>query len=151
MLPHFAPKKSHFKAKLACFLRRKHVNYFFKGKFRSQPCITHTKPTKNEVKIFVWCTLQQTRFIFFCLAQGVEFSDELKNELKVKGNSYECIQLLSFFSQFCPSCPHNRTLSTLECCSWSVLSGPKEFLLLFPESFQRLNRVKYLGNSVVRS
>ena len=101
MLPHFA-KKSHFKAKLACFLRLKHVNYFVKGKFRSQSVNNtyHASQRKTKLKIFVSCTLQQTRFIFFCLAQGVEFSDELKNELKVKGNSHECIQLLFFFLIF---------------------------------------------------
>ena len=105
MLPHFAPKKSHFKAKLACFLRLKHVNYFSRESSALNWCITHTKPTKNEVKIFVSCTLQQTLCIFFCLAQGVEFSDELKNELKVKGNSYECIQLLFFFLIFLARVP----------------------------------------------
>lgn len=95
MLAHFVPKKTHFKANLACYLRAKTRKLFLRESSGLNRFISHTKPTKNEVKLFVSCTLQQTRCIFCCLAQGVEFSDELKNELKVKGNCYEFIQLLT--------------------------------------------------------
>ena len=52
------PKKSNFKPKLANFFSQmKHANYFL-GKFSGfNPIITHTKPTKNKVKVSVSCTL----------------------------------------------------------------------------------------------